>query len=203
MTFETLEVGQPGNVKINLIPFYELHHQRYTLYWNLLDEEAYKIFEDKEKDELERLRSVSVDVVQPGEQQPEIEHGIKSKHSYTGYSHYLQKSWRDCRGEGYFSYKMAVEPNKQMYLLVSYYGRDNAFFDNGENYDRDFEVLIDGKVIALQKLDGKLSDTLIDICYEIPNALTEGKQKVEVKFSSSEGKAAGGVYGVRVMNSPL
>ncbi|MDQ0973928.1 hypothetical protein QFZ31_003806 [Neobacillus niacini] len=35
------------------------------------------------------------------------------------------------------------------------------------------------------------------------NALTEGKQKVEVNFSSSEGKAAGGVYGVRVMNSPL
>lgn len=201
LTFETLEVGQPGNVKINLIPFYELHHQRYTLYWNLLDEEAYKIFVDKEIEEVERLRAVTVDIVQPGEQQPEIEHGIKSKHSHTGYSHYHQKSWRDCRGDGYFSYEVTVESTKQMYLLVSYYGRDKAFYDNGEYYDRDFEILIDGKVIAHQKLDGKLSDTLIDICYEIPHALTKGKQKVEVKFSSHNGKAAGGVFGVRVINS--
>jgi uncharacterized protein len=203
LTFETLEVGQPGNVKVTLIPFYELHHQRYTLYWNLMDQKAYETFGDQEKEDLEKMRAITVDVVQPGEQQPEIEHGIKSKNSTTGYFNVVQKPWRDSRGEGYFSYEMAVERDKQMYLLVTYYGRDNTLYLDGNKWERGFDILIDGNVIAHQQLNGKLSDSLIDVCYEIPTSLTNKKEKVEVKFSSMEGKAAGGVYGVRIINSPI
>jgi DUF1680 family protein len=201
LTFETEAVGQPGNVKVTLIPFYNLHHQRYTLYWNLLDEEAYKTFVDKESEEFERLRAITVDVVQPGEQQPEIEHKIKSKNSNTGYFNVVQKSWRDSREDGFFSYEMAVDPNKQMYLQVSYYGRDKTLYVDGKRYERDFEIMIDGKVIANQKLEGNNSDGIFEVIYEIPLALTEEKQKIEVKFLSSAGKAAGGVYGVRIINS--
>ncbi|MDP4086617.1 MAG: glycoside hydrolase family 127 protein [Bacillota bacterium] len=201
LTFVTGNIGQPGNVKVTLIPFYNLHHQRYTLYWNLMDEEAYETFVDKEQEELKRLRDITVDVIQPGEQQPEIEHGIQHKNSNTGYFNVVQKQWRDSRGEGFFCYEMAVDPEKQMYLQVSYYGRDKTFYVDGKVYVRDFSIFVDGTVIARQKLDGGLSDGLIDICYEIPFSLTEGKQKVQVKFQSEEGQAAGGVYGVRVVNS--
>jgi uncharacterized protein len=203
LTFETKEVGQPGNRKVTLIPFYSLHHQRYTLYWNLLDEEAYKTFVDKEKEELERLRAITVDVVQPGEQQPEIEHGIESSNSNTGYFNVVERSWRDSRGEGFFSYKMQVEPEKQMYLQITYFGGDKTLFADGKRYERDFEILVDEQLIATQKLEGKNPDGLLDVCYEIPLLITEGKQKVEVKFQSREGKAAGGVYGIRIVNSQL
>lgn len=202
LIFETLEVGQPGNVKVTLIPFYELHHQRYTLYWNLMDEDAFKTFVDKEKEELERLRAITVDEVQPGEQQPEVEHGVKTKNSNAGYFNVVQKPWRDSRGEGYFSYEMAVEPYKKMFLEVTYYGRDNTLYVDGKKYEREFNISIDGTVIAAQRLEGNISETLFDVCYEIPTALTEGKQTIEVKFTSDEGKAAGGVYGVRVIKSP-
>lgn len=201
LTFETSEVGQPGNRKVTLIPFYHLHHQRYTLYWNLMDEEEYKTFVDSEKEELERLRAVTVDFIQPGEQQPEIEHGIQSKNSNTGYLNVVQRSWRDSRGEGFFRYEMTVDPDKKMYLQVTYFGRDNTLYVDGRKYERDFEILIDGRVIANQKLEGNHSDGLFDVYYEIPTELTKGKQKIEVKFLSQEGKIAGGVYGVRIVRS--
>jgi uncharacterized protein len=201
LTFETTEVGQPGNKKVTLIPFYSLHHQRYTLYWNLMDEETYKTFVDKEKEALERMRKITVDEIQPGEQQPEIENGIQTHNSNSGYLNVVQRSWRESRGEGFFSYEMAVEPEKQMYLQVTYDSGDHTLYTDGKIYQREFDILINGKVIANQKLTGSNPNGLMDVCYEIPKKLTEGKQKVEVKFSSREGTAAGRVFGVRIINT--
>jgi hypothetical protein len=202
LVFETDAVGQPGNVKVTLIPFYELHHERYTLYWNVMDEAAYKTFIDLEQEELIQLRAITVDEVQPNEQQPEVEHGIKKENSNSDYLNIVQKGWRDSRDEGFFSYDMGVEPNKQMYLQVSYFGGDQTLFVDGRKYERDFTILIDGTVIAHQQLeaDGQ-PDSLLDRIYEIPLTLTERKQTVEVKFASREGKVAGGVYGLRILNS--
>ncbi|WP_100407907.1 glycoside hydrolase family 127 protein [Bacillus solitudinis] len=202
LKFETEAVGQPGNVKVSLIPFFELHHQRYTLYWNLMNEETYKTFVDKEQEELERLRAITVDEVQPNEQQPEVEHGIKKENSTSGYLNIVQKSWRESCDEGYFSYEMAVEAHKKMFLQVTYFGGDHTFFAHGKKYEREFNILVDGTVIAKQKLEAeKQSDTIFTIDYEIPELLTKGKQKVEVKFASTEGKAAGRVFGVRIIKS--
>jgi DUF1680 family protein len=203
LRFETDSIGQPGNVAVTLIPFYELHHQRYTLYWNLMDEEAYRTFVDKETEEYEKLRAFTVDVVQPYEQQPEIEHGIKTRNSNSGYFNFVNRGWRDCRGEGFFSYDMKVESDKPMYLQVTYFGGDQTFYVDGKKYERDFDIQIDGTVIALEKLVGHRDNVLFNVCYGIPSVLTTGKNKVEVRFSSIEGKAAGGVYGLRVLNSKL
>ncbi|RXI96252.1 glycoside hydrolase family 127 protein [Anaerobacillus alkaliphilus] len=202
LTFETDPIGQPGNVKVTLIPFYQLHHQRYTLYWNLLDEAAYQTFVDRELEELEHIRAITIDEVQPNEQQPEVEHQIKKQHSNSGYLTIVQQGWRDCRDGGYFSYQMKVEPAEQMYLLVTYFGGDRAIVIDGKTYEREFDIFIDGTVIAKQKLESRAPyDATFNICYEIPSSLTEGKRNVEVKFASSEGKLAGGVYGVRIVNS--
>lgn len=42
LTFETDAIGEPGHVKCTLIPFYELHHQRYSIYWTKMTSEEYK-----------------------------------------------------------------------------------------------------------------------------------------------------------------
>jgi uncharacterized protein len=81
----------------------------------------------------------------------------------------------DSRGEGFFSYKMAVEPNKQMYLQVTYYGGDDILYSEGKKYTNATSSLIDGKLIANQKLTGSNPDGLIDVCYEIE--LAEGKKR--------------------------
>ncbi|GAE33968.1 glycoside hydrolase family 127 protein [Halalkalibacter akibai] len=202
LTFQTAAVGQPGNVQVTLIPFYELHHERYTLYWNVMDQESYKTFKDLEQEQLKRLQAITVDEVQPNEQQPEVEHNLKKENSTSDYLNIVQKGWRDSRDEGYFSYGMAVEPDRQMYLQVFYFGGDRALFMDGKTYEREFTILIDGTEIASQKLDANgQHDSLFDVIYEVPAALTEGKKQVEVKFASSPGKIAGGVYGLKMLNA--
>lgn len=203
LSFETNAVGQPGYQKIKLIPFYELHHQRYTIYWNVMNESEYKNFDDKEQKLLKRMREITVDTVITGEQQPEVEHSVKTKNSNVGYVNLVHRSFRDSCNEGFFSYDMKVENNQQMYLLVTYFGSDTTLHMNGKLLERDFSILIDGEEITTQKLESDKPDYLFDICYDIPLALTKGKEKVEVKFVSEEGKVAGGVYGVRIVNDKI
>ncbi|WP_404455479.1 glycoside hydrolase family 127 protein [Virgibacillus necropolis] len=203
LTFETEAIGQPGDVKVRLIPFYELHHQRYTLYWNIMSQTDYKNFRDKEKEELERTRRITVDVVNPNEQQPEVDHNIQTQNSTSGYLNLVHKGWRDSRDGGFFSYEMAVQPDMPMYLLVTYFGNDKHLHVNGKTYEREFSILVDGSVIANQKLNENKPGSLFDVCYEIPEELIKGKSKVEVKFTSKVGKVAGGVYGVRTINEKI
>lgn len=200
LTFVTEPVGQPGNSRVRLIPFYALHHQRYTIYWNLLTEEEFKNYENRERAERERLKAITVDVVHPYQQQSEVDHHMKSEQSRSGYSVYAQCGYRDAIGSGYFSYQMAVLPDQPMLLQVTYFSREGAAHVDGRLMERDFEILIDDHVIARQRLEGTQGEQLFNVTYEIPIRLTEGKRSVEVKFASVNGKLAGGVYGVRMID---
>lgn len=203
LVFETDPLGQPGNQSITLVPFYDLHHERYALYWNVMTEKDYENFTDEKQEAMKRHREITIDEVFPNEQQPEVEHNLQTKNSYAGYLNVVQRGWRDSRGDGFFSYDMKVEPDRQMYLCVTYYGSDHTLYFDGKSYVRDFEILVDGTVIATQKLAVNKPGSLFEVCYEIPEALTKDKEKVEVKFKSEEGKAAGGVYGVRITNEKV
>ncbi|QNK90233.1 glycoside hydrolase family 127 protein [Sporosarcina sp. resist] len=200
LRFETLTVGQPGNQKITLIPFYQLHHQRYTIYWNIMNEAAYHNFHDREEEELRRKRDITVDYVNPNEQQPEFEHHLSSSNSNSGYLNIVHKGWRDCRDEGFFSYEMAVQSTKQMYLVVTYFGSDSTLYVDGQAYNREFDIVVEGTVIVNQKLEAKHPGKLFDVCYEIPRVLIKEKERVEIKFSSKIGTVTGGIYGVRIIN---
>ncbi|WP_078548411.1 glycoside hydrolase family 127 protein [Litchfieldia alkalitelluris] len=203
LTFVTEEIGQPGNVKVTLIPFYNLHHQRYTLYWDVMNEETYKAFLNREQSEQEKLHSLTIDQVQPHEQQPEVEHSIKTKNSNSGYLNVVHRAWRDSRDDGFFSYEMAVDPVKPTYLCVTYFSGDGILHLDGKVYVRDFQILVNDTLIVEQKLEGRSSEELFNVIYEIPAELTNGEEKVEVKFVSTEGKIAGGVYGLRTLNGIL
>ena len=165
-----------------------------------MNQEEYDNFQDKEQEEFRRRREITVDEVTPGEQQPEIEHQIKTKNSNVGYLNLVKKGWRDCRDEGFFSYEMKVEADRQMYLVVTYFGSDVSLHIDGTLFERDFSILVDGTEIVTQKLDADHPGKLFEKSYDIPLALTTGKEKVEVKFVSERGKIAGGIYGVRIVN---
>jgi uncharacterized protein len=203
LTFKTEAIGQPGNVSVTMIPFFALHHQRYTLYWNLMNEEDYKVKLEQTSTEADRLKTITIDTVQPNEQQPEVDHAIKMEQSNSDYFNIVRTGWRDARNGGFFSYEMKVEPEKEMYLVVTYFGGDRELWLDGKALHRDFDILVDETNIAHQVLEGKNPDTLMDIVYPIPYELTKGKEKIEVKFVSDENKIAGGVYGVKILNEAL
>ncbi|MFC5529465.1 beta-L-arabinofuranosidase domain-containing protein [Cohnella yongneupensis] len=200
LTFVIDAVGQPGNASVTLIPFYELHHQRYTLYWKMMNEHDYRNYADHEKAKRDRLRAITVDVVKPHEQQSEVEHGLRTQASSSGYNVFAQGSYRQSIGDGYFSYRMSVIPDREVLLQVAYFGNDGVHYSDGHRYERDFDIVIDGHAIARQKLETGKPDQLFDVSYEIPTELTNGKQHVEVKFASSAVTMAGGVYGVRMVD---
>ncbi|MFA9455665.1 beta-L-arabinofuranosidase domain-containing protein [Halalkalibacter sp. AB-rgal2] len=202
LTFETEEIGQPGQKKLKLIPFYQLHHQRYTLYWHVMNEASYNHFIDDEKETLKKLRERTIDEVQPHEQQPEVEHQLKKHNSRSGYFNVMQKGWRDCYAGGYFSYELKVSPNEKMALQVMYVNNESRIHIDGGWYKRQFTIEIDGTTLSEIKINNSENDEklFVEECL-IPFELTKGKETIEVKFTTDETEATGRIYEVRTVRS--
>lgn len=181
---------------VKLMPYFNLHHQRYTLYWNLYDEN-----EEIVKDEFTiALDAATLDTVRPNEQQPEVDHAMKNNNSFSGYFDTAARGWRDARGaEGYFSYEMKVDSNSDNYIAALYWGSDVPFSEGGVSYTRDFTVYVDDTAVGTQTLNKNSPNNLFYEFYKIPAELVSGKEKVTVKFApNGAGKAAGGVFEVRI-----
>ncbi|MBI5387336.1 MAG: glycoside hydrolase family 127 protein [Verrucomicrobia bacterium] len=190
LRFRTKDLGRPQDV--SLIPFYEMHHQRYSVYWKRLSEADWQ----KRKAEMAALdaqrrayETRTVDIVQPGEQQPEIDHSQKGVHTQSG--NFQERKWRDANQGGWFSYEVKVLPGQPMTLVCTYWGGDTGA--------REFDILVDGEKIATQKLDKNKPGDFFDASYPLPERLTRGRERVIVKFQAHPEKMAGGLFGLRIM----
>jgi len=189
LRFRTQNVGKPKDV--SLIPLYELHHQRYTVYWKLftqaewLKESAAREAEERRRKE---LQARTVDFVTP-DAQLETAHNQQGETTYSGAA--FGRRWRDARGGGWFSYDMKVLPDQPVDVIVTYWGGDTG--------NRVFDILIDGRKIATQRLTALKPGEFTDVTYAVPIDLTKGKQKVTVKFQAHQGSMAGGAFGCRVV----
>ena len=65
-----------------------------------------------------------------------------------------------------------------------------------------YDILIDGRKIATQKLNASKPGQFMDVTYDVPPDLTKGKQKVTVKFQAHPGSTAGGAFGCRILRTP-
>jgi hypothetical protein len=177
---------------VTLAPLFRIHFQRYAIYWQLTDlahwKEKQRQIAQAEKMERE-LDARTADRVRIGEQQPEIDHNLRSEHSRSGGGS-QDKRWRVARDGGWFSYELKLPPaGTKAAVRVLYWGRD---------HDREFEIQLDGTVIATQKLQGG-KDDYFGVEYPIPEALAEGRDKVTVRFQAKPGNTAGGVFDVRIV----
>ncbi len=179
----------------NLIlqPFYEIHESRYILYWPVYSQVEYEKYKKEiVRKELQNkeLENRTIDLVWPGEQQPESDHFVKFQDSETGV--FRNRHWR--HAAGFFSYQFKNPGNQKCLLRITYYGGDK---------DRKFNILVNNKVVAKVELDGSLGDNFVDVDYPISkNVIEQSKSKlVEIKFVSMPGSLAGGIYGVRLMKT--
>ncbi|WP_058308011.1 glycoside hydrolase family 127 protein [Gracilibacillus massiliensis] len=202
LIFETNAIGQPGNQQVTLKPFFNIHHERYTIYWNIMSETRYQQVGDEEKKRRAREQNVIIDEVTPHEQQPEVDHQLKEVNSFSGYSNDVHSGWRDARNGGYFSYVMKVKSNHPMYLYVTYNKSDATIDVDGIKLEREFTISVDDHILAKEHFNQPNIGELYSKSYRIPTQLIEGKEKVTVKFSADERKIAGGVYHLRVLNEP-
>ena len=189
-TFKASNLIYPAAKKnLELIPFYKLHDSRYIVYWQTVNESglvAMKAQLAKEEAEKAKLLALTIDMVYPGEQQPESDHFIEMENSQNGT--HRDRHWRTAKG--WFSYQLANPKKESAVLRLTYFGRDA---------NRNFRVLINDKEIAKVSLDGKMGDKFYEVDYQIPTEITNKTNKLKVKFIAENGSETAGIYELRLM----
>ena len=192
--------GTTSDAPVTLAPLYDVVYERYTIYWPLMTRAQFDTFRQTEREQFAYearqlgeekrvdLDDVTLDHVFIGDIASEQAHKFASEQSSSGGTG--DGRWRDAKG--YFAYEMKVTPNAPVAVRVRYYGGDTG---------REFDVLVDGKVIATQKLAGKRSGAALFGVYPIPLDLTRGKDSVTVRFQPKAGGTAGGVFDVRTIKA--
>jgi hypothetical protein len=192
LVFQTQDLCKPADV--TLVPINRIYDERYSLYFPLMTaskwEEAKQQWAADEQRERELLRR-TVDEVRCGEQQPEMDHRIKSDKSRNVFNAAIGRSYRDANN-GWFSYEMLVDGQSPMTLSCTYWGSDKL--------NREFDILVDGKVIATQQIEELKPGEFVEVAYPVPEAFTRGKDLVAVTFQAKKHKYAGGVYSCRMLN---
>ena len=181
--------------QITLEPFYKIHDARYMMYWMALTNSGYKSYTDSvsniEKEKME-LQKRTTDAVAPGEQQPEVDHGMERQFSSSGNN--LNEFWREARGGGFFSYKMGTNKETGLSLMVRYWGAENG--------NRTFDIYIDDQKLVTENISDKWKQNKFqNVEYPIPDAMLNGKEFVRVKFQAAAGSTAGKVYNVRLVRA--
>ena len=175
---------------VTFIPFYREYKNPYVVYWDLLSPAQWKAKQAEHEAELARqkvLAARTVDVIR-FEPDSEQAHKLTGEKSATGPHEDIH--WRHAVDGGWFSFEMAVKPDKPLELWCTYWGGDVG---------REFDILVDGVRIATQTLQNNCPGRLFEQKYAIPETLTKGKAKVRVKFQAHPGSTAGGVFGCRLM----
>jgi DUF1680 family protein len=190
-TFRTKGVGRPRDVVLK--PFYATHDRRYSIYWDLFSEEGWQSRQAEYRAEVERkkaLEAATIDFIQPGEMQPERDHEFQGEK--TNPDRFKDRPSREAR-DGWFSYRIKVNPDLPCALVVEYWG--------GFPGKKTFDILINGRVIASENISNKKEGSFLDVRYEIPRELTNGKSSLTVKFEAQPGNMAGPVFGIRTIRS--
>jgi hypothetical protein len=190
LTFQTKNLGRPTDV--TLVPFYLANHERYTIYWKLISEADWKAQAMKlAAEEAARMASeaLMVDVVHPAESQSETDHRMQGDETQTG--DFSGRKYR--HATGWFSYDLKVIPGEAQQLAATFWGGDTGA--------REFDVLVDDKIIATQQLNNNKPGEFFDAVYPLPPELTTGKQTVRVKFAAHPGNLAGGLFDLRVLRT--
>lgn len=190
LTYTLSHLSSEKYSELTLIPFFRLHQSRYIVYFNVQTAEQIQEMESKmaaEEAAKIALAEATVDLVFPGEQQPESDHFIESENTNAGVNQ--GKHWRDATG--WFSYELRDPKQEATNLRIMYFGLDEG---------RNFTISINGEHLADVTLDGSKGFEFFTVDYKIPAEIREKAQgKLRVKFEAKAGSVAGGIYEVRLM----
>lgn len=185
--------GEDDDAEVVLEPFYRVHGARhYVVYWDRFSPDEWRTHEAEYRAELARQRALearTVDYVNPGEAQIERDHGLAGER--TGAGDFGGRKWRHATDGGWFAYDLRVRPDRAQVLQVTYWGSDGG--------NRVFDLLVNGTKIATQRLAQNQPDRFFDETYEIPLELTQGRDRVTVRFQAQPGQWAGGIFGCRIL----
>ncbi|WP_202842850.1 glycoside hydrolase family 127 protein [Luteimonas saliphila] len=186
---------RPGEfARLRLEPLSRVHDARYMAYWRTATAAEYPaVLAAIEAEERERqaLEARTLDQVQPGEQQPEVEHGYAGEDSVTGLL--LGRRWRDAGG--WFEYRLTARRytgdtplTLQLTLL-------------GSEWNVAMDVRVDGRTLETIVFDGKGADDLGARDIALPPALARAARGdgIRVRFVAHDGRRTPRLFGVRLL----
>lgn len=191
-TIPNLFQGKWANAKLE--PFFRIHDSRYSIYYLSMTPSDYVGYQENLR-AIEAARLAlderTIDAVQPGEQQPEVDHQMKNENSSKG--NFEGEPWRSATNGGFFEYTMNTEGRTDLSLMVRYWG-------NESERNKSFDILVDGETIASERLFRKWNKReFVDVVYSLPETLLDGKKTVTVRFQSAASTTAGGIFHVRLV----
>lgn len=172
---------EPG---VGLIPYFQMHHQRHTIYW--------KIYSDSEF--CRRARTLT-DEVTIADEKSEKSHNLKGENDSISWHDYFwakNTRYRAAGQNGWFSYDLKTDKNStgSYFLICRFWG------DESESHV--FDILVDGKKLDTVNLSRRLYLTYVDDVFAIPQSWTKGKEKVTVTFRAGDKQVAGGLYQLKI-----
>lgn len=180
-------IHQPRYKNLKLVPFYTIQNSRYMLYWpytNQADLPERLATIKKIENEKNALDLLTVDLINPGEQQPENDHNFKGDQTEIGT--FQERHYRNSRS--WFSYELKNKDLNATKLRLTLYGRDKG---------KNFNILINNSWVGAITLDGTNGANFYTVDFAIPaNLIT---QTMEVKFVAQEKSAVASIYEVRLM----
>lgn len=171
---------------LELIPFFRLHNSRYAVYFRQASEEQFKTIQEEmatAERKATELANQTVDLIFPGEQQPESDHGILYEASETG----TDKDRHFRRAKGWFSYNLKVkEEASQLMITVRQEDRNKAV------------ILLNNEKLTVHPTISKADkDGFITLCYLLPRKLKAGSCEILFKPDGTEWTSA--IYEVRLL----
>ncbi len=177
LTFHTVGAGRPFDVVLK--PFYRIHRERYSIYWDLFDDAGWA----KEHQAYEAARiaqraidEATVESVRLGIMLVEDEHQFEGNESTLGVA--FGRKFREAGRNGWFAFDIEVDASRPNQLMCTYWSGDAA--------GAAFELSADGRVIATPAPEKSAPSRFITERYDIPPDLTSGKSSVRLRFTAPE-----------------
>ena len=192
LKFTTYNAGQLNgeSKEIILVPYYQMHHQRYSVYW--------KIYSPHE---MEYRNKIVQDEVNPASEKDEIAHNVRGKRMKTSTIKDNRHFWENNRvgryaeNGGWFSYDLKLNPVfDRNYLVVTYWGSGSK--------NQAVKVLVNGMLVKTENLYNRWPLTYYEEVYELAPEMTSKKDKITVRFEAPDGMNTGHVFGAKITSDP-
>ncbi len=197
----TIDASRPGVAtygwdKVELQPFYQIHHRRYMCYWYQQTAENYAASSMAQTEaEQEALAQRTLDFVAPGEQQSEAGHEAKySSDSSTGM--YNSERYRDARQNGFIQYTLYNNSgvSEGLTVMLRFTTADKG---------RRATLTVDSRKVADITIPASVAHAdangFYNVEYAIPASVAKGKKKLVVKLTASPSTFCPGLYYMRLM----
>lgn len=171
---------------LKFIPFFRLHNSRYAIYFQQANEQQFKAIQEElavTERNANELANRTIDLIFPGEQQPESDHGIQYEQAETGTNN--DRHFR--KAKGWFSYQLkAKEEATQLTLILD------------ENDKNRVSILLNNEIVKESPTISQADKNgFITVCYTLPHQLNIGHHSIRFIPDGTEWTPA--IYEVRLL----